>query len=200
MAKRPTRAESTQRTRRRLLEAGRNVFAADGFHAVTVEDVVTAAGFTRGAFYTHFADKDDFFATLIEERNEEALTQLEQDVGASPDTRLATAQAWLEEMGGAGGLSHATAEFIPYAASKPHLRDRMVARSRRFRQAITHMVQELSDEAGITLPVPADQVAAIVIALGEGVAVLDNVDPEGTSPNLFATGVAYLWKGLGTRE
>ncbi len=54
-------------TREQLVDAARIVFARDGFEMARLEDIATAAGKTRGAFYAHFRDKDDVFLAIFEE-------------------------------------------------------------------------------------------------------------------------------------
>ncbi|MDO5628819.1 MAG: helix-turn-helix domain-containing protein [Mobilicoccus sp.] len=52
-------------TRTRLLDAAREVFAAKGVHGASVEEICEAAGFTRGAFYSNYADKDELTVALL---------------------------------------------------------------------------------------------------------------------------------------
>jgi AcrR family transcriptional regulator len=63
-----TRAESQRRTREALLDAAETVFAERGFAGASVEAIAAAAGFTRGAFYSNFATKEELFAALLQER------------------------------------------------------------------------------------------------------------------------------------
>lgn len=56
-----SRSERFTNTRKALLSAARTLFAERGFAATLTEDVVSAAGLTRGALYHHFADKHDLF-------------------------------------------------------------------------------------------------------------------------------------------
>jgi AcrR family transcriptional regulator len=72
---RRTQAERTAATRARLLDAGRRLFASEGYAAVTTQGIVDAAGVTRGALYHQFGDKSGLFAAVYE--------LLEQDVVAS---------------------------------------------------------------------------------------------------------------------
>ena len=52
-------------TRARLVEAAEDVFVRKGLKRVTVDDLVGAAGFTRGAFYSNFSSIEEvFFARL----------------------------------------------------------------------------------------------------------------------------------------
>src|SRR6516162_3464456 len=61
---RELRAQGRQ-TVRRLLEAGLAEFDERGFQAVRVDDIVRRARTSHGTFYLYFANKDDFFKTLL---------------------------------------------------------------------------------------------------------------------------------------
>ncbi|BDO41282.1 TetR/AcrR family transcriptional regulator [Cellulomonas sp. NTE-D12] len=65
-----------QRTRDRLLDAAYEVFAEQGVHASTVEEVCERAGFTRGAFYSNFTTKEELFAALMERQHSLQLAAL----------------------------------------------------------------------------------------------------------------------------
>lgn len=54
-------------TRAKMLTEARQVFCDKGFGHVTVDDVCEAAGFTRGAFYSQFANLDELFFVLYEQ-------------------------------------------------------------------------------------------------------------------------------------
>lgn len=48
----------------RLIEAALDLFAEKGFEATSVQDVVDAAGVTKGAMYHYFASKDELLAEI----------------------------------------------------------------------------------------------------------------------------------------
>lgn len=50
-----------------LLEAARQVFERDGYHAAAVSSIVQSAGLSQGAFYLYFPDKKAIFLALQEE-------------------------------------------------------------------------------------------------------------------------------------
>lgn len=68
---RRSQAQRRAATRRALLGAARELFAADGYSGVSTEALVRRAGVTRGALYHHFVDKRDLFRALVEELEEE---------------------------------------------------------------------------------------------------------------------------------
>ncbi|WP_092042278.1 TetR/AcrR family transcriptional regulator [Methylobacterium pseudosasicola] len=59
--------EQMVENRRRILEAAGRLFRARGFEAVTVAEVMRAAGLTHGGFYGHFRSKDDLIAATLAE-------------------------------------------------------------------------------------------------------------------------------------
>jgi len=52
--------------RQELLEAGREIFARNGFDLARIGDIVTLAGKSRSDFYAFFKDKDDVFLAIFE--------------------------------------------------------------------------------------------------------------------------------------
>jgi AcrR family transcriptional regulator len=61
------------RTRRALVQAARRVFERDGFLDARITDITADAGVASGSFYTYFTGKEDAFAAVMEEVNEEML-------------------------------------------------------------------------------------------------------------------------------
>lgn len=57
--------EQMVENRRRILDAASRLFREKGFDAVSVAEVMKAAGLTHGGFYGHFASKDELIAQAI---------------------------------------------------------------------------------------------------------------------------------------
>ncbi|MBX7449504.1 TetR/AcrR family transcriptional regulator [Mycolicibacterium sp. 3033] len=73
---RRTQAERTAATRAKLLASSRELFAVNGFADVSTQEIVVAAGVTRGALYHQFADKAELFAAVYEDVETELVTQI----------------------------------------------------------------------------------------------------------------------------
>src|SRR3954452_12739071 len=59
--------QPTATTRRRLLEIGQEEVYLHGFQAAPLGAILTRAGVTKGAFFHHFASKNEFGYCLVDE-------------------------------------------------------------------------------------------------------------------------------------
>jgi AcrR family transcriptional regulator len=62
-----TQVERSEATRGALIGAARSLFAERGYSGVATEEIVRAAGVTRGALYHHFAGKRELFEAVYEQ-------------------------------------------------------------------------------------------------------------------------------------
>jgi AcrR family transcriptional regulator len=56
-----------QETRLALIQAGMSAFSEEGIDLPSLDAICARAGFTRGAFYVHFKDREDFFAAVVDQ-------------------------------------------------------------------------------------------------------------------------------------
>ncbi|MEU8779709.1 ScbR family autoregulator-binding transcription factor [Streptomyces sp. NPDC048606] len=89
--------ERSERTRRRLVFAGAEMFHRNGYANATLGEIAGAAGVTKGALYFHFASKDEL-ADAVQQRGcgllHEAVRGL-REAGASPLQALIDMTHWL---------------------------------------------------------------------------------------------------------
>jgi len=100
---RPPRSQSerSQATRTALVAAARPLFAERGYAAVAAEEIVRAAGVTRGALYHHFDGKRALFEAVyveieIELAEQIAAGALRSGTAAPLDAMRAGAEMFLE--------------------------------------------------------------------------------------------------------
>jgi AcrR family transcriptional regulator len=102
--KRTKHTERSEATRAALVAAARPLFANRGYAHVGTEEIVRAAGVTRGALYHQFRDKLELFAAVVEQLEQElaqrtgvAAMATQQPGAPDPLAELrAGAEAWLE--------------------------------------------------------------------------------------------------------
>ena len=164
---RRTREEQREETRRRVLDAAYRTFVRRGYEATSVEEIAEAAGFTRGAVYSNFRDKDDLYVTVLEERMAEKLAEL-QRVGEGIDdhpTRMAAMREYfVNEREDETPILYAELQLA--AARHPELRRKLRAMFER------HLEGCLVCVLGRTLPPESFRVAFVTMfAVIEGIAL-----------------------------
>jgi AcrR family transcriptional regulator len=96
---RSRKAEQSEATRAALLSAARELFSEHGYAGVGTEEIVRAAGVTRGALYHHFAGKKDLFRAVYEDVERELVEVIAAGAAGAEnplDVLRAGARAWLD--------------------------------------------------------------------------------------------------------
>ncbi len=78
-------AERSGATRAELLTVARRLFGDRGYANVGTEEIVRAAGVTRGALYHHFESKRELLAAVFEEVERELTESIATQAFAGPD-------------------------------------------------------------------------------------------------------------------
>jgi AcrR family transcriptional regulator len=91
--KRLTREESKEVTRMRLIEAAERLFVCKGFDDASVEEISETAGYSRGAFYSNFDNKEQVFLAVIDRRLPKALDDIFQQASEPPE-RSTVVREW----------------------------------------------------------------------------------------------------------
>lgn len=124
LASRPRRRD---RTRTDLLVAAATLFAEKGYGATSVDDIASAAGYTKGAVYSHFGSKSNLFLAVFEAPSTvEALEPPDHGTpGALPG----------DETGGVDRCVTLTHELMLFAHRTPESRDEAAALLSQFIEA-----------------------------------------------------------------
>jgi AcrR family transcriptional regulator len=78
-------AEESEATRAELVAVARRLFGERGYAKVNTEEIVAAAGVTRGALYHHFAGKEELFAAVYEQVEADLVAELAGIENAATD-------------------------------------------------------------------------------------------------------------------
>jgi len=174
-----TRRAPTERrtaTRERLIDAATKVVARQGFHAATVDQIAEEAGFSVGALYSNFDGKDDLFLSVFDGHlrwYEERL----RAAAAAPDTHRAF-RDWMDALTEDREQLLIFIEFWAYAVRKPKLRRSFAARLAEIRAAMAAAIEQRAASTGNDVPVPAETLALVLLAVGRGLGLEKLADAD----------------------
>ncbi|MFI9380124.1 TetR/AcrR family transcriptional regulator [Kutzneria sp. NPDC052558] len=192
-------------TRERLVEAAYEVFAEFGIRDAPVELICERAGFTRGAFYSNFASKEQLFLAVHEVQAQERVDRLRTAVAsainnadiADPDvaTRVLrhTGELFMAALASDRTWYQLNVEFSAQALRQDELRPLTAAADERFQEALAEILVDTLAKLGRRLTVDVDSAVLTIIALYEATlkrAILRGADDRHyvteVLPRLFA--------------
>jgi AcrR family transcriptional regulator len=191
-----------QQTREYLLQAAGQVFAERGFHGATLDEVAARAGYTKGAVYSNFKNKDDLFLALLEQgynREQAALHKTLEGSDVPPEERLGDFVALIDtELGTVPeGWGVLYLEFTLYAMRNPVARERLLALEEADIRAIAAIIEDERVRFGSEPSESAMHQARIVTALFRGIAMMRELDAGTVGPDLMEAALAFVTRGLG---
>jgi len=177
------RAESKNRTRERLLESAREMFAKNGFLGVSVDHIAEHAGYSKGAVYSNFKSKEALFLELLEERMSEEIGELRALLSraASAEEIMHALEEKYSSLEKQVTWCLLAAEFQLQAGRNPEFAAPFAALYRNQRKAIGQLVKLVAEKAGMPTPPNLDEVATSLMALTHGISLQRAADPRGVS-------------------
>ncbi len=196
-----SRAESQARTRAALIRAGGEVFVERGFHAASVEAIAERAGFTRGAFYSNFASKEELFAELLQSTVYAAYRAMEEAQlareGPLPTSRESAEQlAAIQAHPDGRWMFRLWLELLLQAGRDERMRALAVEFWRTNRGLLAKLAERRFAEAGREPPLPGDVLASAMIAMDIGLAIQHYVDPEAVPLDVYPDVFGALFDSL----
>jgi AcrR family transcriptional regulator len=183
---RPTREE----TREKLFQAAAEVFEEQGIGATSIEAIAAAAGLTRGAFYSNFADKDELIIAMLEDHVDRSIRHHHELLAHhhTPEDFIAALRASdrnRDDPLGRAPLLHI--ELILFAARSERRRPELAKRLRARRA----LVAEILGRLGFSDPA---QGSAMLLALEDGFRLHRLIDPASTPADSFVRSIGELQK------
>jgi AcrR family transcriptional regulator len=190
-----------ERTREALLDAAAVVFAKRGFDGASLDEIAATAGYTRGAIYKHFADKEELLHEVCVRLNERTFAEFDEVPGISqPIDQFVhigeVTEHWRSMVERDAEFRIVMLEFLLHAMRNPHEQARALEFSRVNRQQLAEYLRELSAEAGEDLPLSSDDLAGIFGITSDGFAQAALIDSD--AARLYGLMLDLIVRGLRT--
>jgi AcrR family transcriptional regulator len=134
--------------RSQLIDAAREVFVANGYHAAAMDDIAERAGVSKPVLYQHFPGKLELYLALLDEGTERLVSVVRDALAATDDNKErvgATMAAYYDFVTGNQGVFKLV--FESDLTSEPAVRDRVDAANRRCADLVTEVIAE---DAGLS--------------------------------------------------
>src|SRR3954469_18624519 len=183
-----------------LLGAALRVFARRGYRAAGVDEIAAEAGYSKGALYWHFSGKEELLTTLLEERVDAPMRERFELLGSAPperDMSVEATRAFAQQREEQREAMLLEREYWSLAIRDPELRARYAERQTELREALASALEARARHLGLPrLPLPAEDVARIVMSIIGGVGVDGALRAAPGRPELLGEALVLIYAGL----
>ena len=194
----PSRVQRSEQTRASLLRAASRTICALGMHGASIDRIAADAGYTKGAFYAHFASKEDLFLVMLDEHFATELARLDAVLAGTAEPveeARRAAEDFLAHIDSDPEWRRLYQEFATHAARHDSFRAEFAARQRALRARMAEVFTRWATDLGATPPVPPADVAAMTFFMADGFLLDQIIDPE-LDVELYATMFEVFMHGL----
>lgn len=171
---------NAENTKEKILSTAAGLFNVQGFKATSLKDITDATGFTKGAIYRHFHDKEsleestyDFISTKLQSKLREAI----KDKNTAPDKLIAICdffRAYIHSPIIVGGCPILNAG-VESDDTKPGLNLKVKQLLDIFQKSLEHIIKRGIEHNQIKSEIRPNHFASIFIATLEGGVLLSKI-------------------------
>jgi AcrR family transcriptional regulator len=180
--RRPVNREAAkEETREALIKSAMELFPKKGLD-VSLDDLCAHAGYTRGAFYVHFKNRDELGLAVMSRVGEKLLDALlgPENSSGSEDLMAIMKRFMLALVSGQypltklGGLR--PYQLLDACARSPAIRDKYVALTQNSIDRLARKISVSQKKKAVRSDIDADQTASLLVALVIGIHTMYDLD------------------------
>jgi len=174
----PQDPRSLPPTARRILDAAQAILAERGYAELTMSALERESGANRALVSYYFGSKAGLVATLIDGLFMNPQVGLVEEIRTEPQGAERTARflEWQQRVSANDRTNRMLYELLPHALHDPEVRARFAEEYRAYREVDADCLTTSATGRGSD---DGDAMAAVAIAVVEGLAIQRALDPEG---------------------
>ncbi len=182
MPKRLTMEEKKQQTKELLLNSAELIFSKKGYNGASVDEIAEEAGYSKGAVYSNFSNKENLFLALYDRRFNHQLEEWGQVFENQLDnvSRADKVEKLL--------ISHSKnsqdtkwtlliLEFTLYALRNEDVRQKLASRYKLILSSMKEAISSHFMEKEIS-PEKIDEIVVSLLSLETGLNILESIIPD----------------------
>jgi AcrR family transcriptional regulator len=181
------------------MHSAATVFARRGLEQASIDEVAEQAGYTKGAFYANFKNKEELFLAMLDERFAKRIEDIEQVVaseGSAAQKAQRGGDQFARMLAADPEWERLFFEFSAYAARDEDFREELVTRYRAMRAKIAAALDAAGDGEGEHKAIPLEQVALMLCIMGNGFALEKLLERDEIADDVYGTMLMIFFTGL----
>ena len=195
MRQRISRKESQLQTRERLLDAALEVFSRRGYYAASVDEIAAEAGYSKGAVYSNFSNKEELFLALIDRRFAKEAQGYPGIINLMNDgLKVEEGSDFKEEAMKDAIWNILMVEFFLYAIREGNQRSELAVRIGQLRGMMENNLATLYRQMGRKPMLPIKELPWSVFSVGIGMMLQFYIDPDSLPSGVYERALQQLLK------
>jgi AcrR family transcriptional regulator len=194
-----SRKEKQAKTRSALLRSAAKLICRKGITEASIDDVSADAGYTKGAFYANFRNKEEMFLVMLDDAYAEELQRLEDHLpgdDAPVEEVRRSAEDFMQFARSNPDWPRLYFEFVVYAARNPEFREELATRNRAMRERMAEVIRNWAAGFPVHAPFPYEELAMMLFCMADGFLIQQLVEPD-TDEGIYTTMNTTFFKGIG---
>lgn len=167
-----------------------------------MDEIAAEAGYSKGALYWNFESKEELFFALLDEIDDRlrglitlaASAPVDRDVTTELSRALVTVLKQNRDM---ALLFH---EYSAMAVRDTRLGERYARRNTMLRKELGRAIEARFEVLGVSLTMPAERLATVVISLVDGLSSQQLIEPDAVPETLFGEMLSLIEAGMASQS
>ncbi len=174
------RQEAQARTREHLLVTATEHFLDRGFAAASLEQIADEAGYSKGAVYSNFRNKDALCLVVLDRIRLTKLAHLMAvlDLAGPLDSTLDAFRDWADKTIGDRRWTLLEIEFSARSRQSELLREQIAEGAARMRLVIAGFIRSMAEQHDLTPTMTPEAAATMILSTGIGLGLQRAISPE----------------------
>jgi len=175
-----TRQEAQVRTREHLLGTATEHFLGHGYAAASLEQIAEDAGYSKGAIYSNFVNKDEPCLEVLQRIRFTKMAEIAATITdqLSIEANLTAVQDWAETTIGDQRWTLLELEFAVRSRHSEDIRVAIATAAGNARALIESLIDSLASKFGFVPTISADAAATMLLSVGIGLGLQRALDPR----------------------
>jgi AcrR family transcriptional regulator len=181
------------------MDSAAKLFAKRGLQHASIEELADDAGYTKGAFYANFKNKEELFLAMLDERFAERVEQIERVIrgeGTEDEKAVRAGDEFAAVLRADPDWQRLFFEFSAYAARDEDFRQELVTRYRWMQDRIATALRKRKDDVDVPATVAPERVALMTCAMANGFALEKLLEGDAVPDELYGTMLMIFFAGI----
>lgn len=175
-----TRQEAQAQTRETLMVTAVEHFLERGYAAASLDQIAEDAGYSKGAVYSNFKNKDELCAEVLGRIRLTKVGEITAQLGtgSSVDDAISEFAVWAERTIGDQRWTLLEVEYSVRSRHSDEIREKIASGAEQVRVLIAGVVRHLTEVNGVKPSIDPDAAALRILSVGIGLGIQRAISPE----------------------